>query len=103
MDYSNVKRQTLMSDYITARGIYDAAMQDNNDDGTCMAYIYRAGIIAGKREARSRNNRLGSKLTEAHKEIKALREQVEMLSGIIRYNIAREVAEDERCVSEEAI
>lgn len=95
MDYSNIKRQTLMSDYFTAKEIFGEAAQDGQETETCLAYIYRAGIIAGKREARHSRDRLGSKLTEAHKEIKALREQVEMLSGIIRDNIAREVAEDE--------
>lgn len=98
MDYTNIKRQTLMSDYCTAKEILSEASQDRQDTDTCLAYIYRAGVIAGKRESRNRNDKLGIKLAEAHKEIKTLREQVEMLSSIIRDNIIREAADDERCV-----
>lgn len=73
MDYYALKRQTLYSDYVEAQDLFNCAMNEGASKDEAHAYLYRAGIVAGRNEAQHARKRMGQALTKAHDEIKRLR------------------------------
>lgn len=70
-----LKQQTRLSDYMQATDILDAVTDAGVPIRQAVAYIYRAGVQEGRVMGKRTQKRLGQALTNAHKEIKALREQ----------------------------
>ena len=76
MDFSKLKKRTLFTDYIAAEEICACAVNDGISPVNVGAYLYRAGIIQGRREINDRMDKMGVTLTRVCAENKALRQKL---------------------------
>ena len=81
MEFDKLKKRTLLSDYVSAQEVVAYAMEGGMPPIEAAAVAYRAGVIAGKKEAKERCVRMGKSLARANDQIFALRQRLAALSS----------------------
>lgn len=89
MDFEQLKRNTLMSDYRKAAEIAQHVTDEDCCLNEAIAYGYRAGILEGKQFYREKRSALGEKLAKAHEEIAALRSKNDVLTDALNYHMKK--------------